>query len=154
MVRTMGLAFIALGMAAPVRAATADEMLLLCDGVAVGTAPQSETTAVVSNNSGDRATGVATTSTSVQVPVTIQVRIANGAGEMNVPTFLLPEMHGGKAGWFKIKQLVVGEAIISGKIQINFLTSGSFQIDRRTGLLTTGGFTGKCKAASLTERAF
>lgn len=58
---------------------------------------------------------------------------------MRLPSSVVPDMTSNKAGWFKVKDLVVNDREIMGKVAMNFLASSRFRIDRRTGVMTSSG---------------
>lgn len=61
----------------------------------------------------------------------------------------------GRDGWWEVRELVVTDTEIGGRIKYNMFASDRFRIDRRTGELTsTGGFSGQCRKLEKTERAF
>jgi len=74
---------------------------------------------------------------------------------LSVPAALLPPIHGGKRGEFRVRELQVSERDITGKIKINLLNNSSFRIDRISGRLTSsGGFQGDCEPEDVTRRKF
>ena len=134
---------------------TPPDMLLVCEGSTLAMAPESQTSMGVVDNEGYAATGSAVTSTRADVAFTAQLRIEDGEARMNLPTFVAPEVNSSKGGWYRVKSLVVDDKRITGKVVLNFLSSSSFEIDRRTGRMTSaGGFQAQCRAVDLTERAF
>lgn len=136
-------------------ATTPPDMLIICDGSAVAMAPESTTTMGVTDNQGYSATGSAVTSSPATLAFTAQLRIEGGEARMNLPAFAGPEISSSKGGWYRVKGLSVDDRRITGKVVWNFLSSSSFEIDRRTGTMTSsGGFQGQCHAADLEQRAF
>lgn len=141
--------------AAPALAKTPPDMLLVCDGSTLAMAPDSQTTMGVVDNEGYAATGSAVTSSRADVPFTAQLRIESGEARMSLPAFVAPEISSSKGGWYKVKALVIDDRRITGKVVFNFISSSSFEIDRRTGTMTSaGGFHAQCRAVDLSERAF
>lgn len=125
-----------------------NEMLLVCTGTTLTSTPTSQTSAIVSDNSGNMALGSATSSSIQNAQVQVRLRIAGENAELFVPAGY------NNAGWRKVKNLKIGSDEISGKISY-WLTQSSFRIDRRTGVMTTSnGFEGNCIKEDLQKRAF
>jgi hypothetical protein len=78
------------------------------------------------------------------------VEIAGHMGRIKLPEPMIPPLNTRDDGWFKIKELVVNEDEITGKVTINFLNSKTLRIDRHSGLMTIEGggssFSGQCEA--------
>jgi hypothetical protein len=78
------------------------------------------------------------------------VDITNGVGRIKIPEPLVLSINTRDRGWFKIKELVVDQNVITGRITLNFLNKKDLRIDRRSGLLTLDGrndsFSGQCEA--------
>lgn len=131
------------------------EMLLVCDGSTFTVAPTSQTNALVTDNSGYMASGSVTSSRPTSVGFQVRLRIIGGDAEMNIPAIAAPTISTGNGGWYKVKDLKIGENEISGKIKMNWFNSSIFRIDRRTGQITSeGGFSGTCRKENLEKRAF
>jgi hypothetical protein len=131
------------------------ELSLLCRGTGQMVAPVQTTTVQGADNLGYGVSANATTSAVVAYDTTAGFRLQNGTATMRIPGMFLPQMHGGQAGWFKVKNLQVSEREITGKVSINFMNSSTFRIDRTSGQLSTsGGFTADCEPEDLTKRRF
>jgi len=131
------------------------EMLLVCDGSTFTVAPTSQTNALVTDNNGYMASGSVTSSRPASVGFQVRLRIIGGDAEMNIPAIAAPTISNGNGGWYKVKDLKIGENEISGKIRMNWFDSSIFRIDRRTGQITSeGGFSGTCRKEDLQKRAF
>jgi hypothetical protein len=128
---------------------------LVCHGRSFGNVETSQTTAAVSTNTGFSGSGASSTARRGEVSMAVQFRIEDGEARMNLPASALPEIHGGKNGWLKVTKLEVTADRISGKVKFNFLNSSEFEIDRRTGIMTSeAGFQGDCEKLDLNARAF
>ena len=100
--------------------------------------------------------GSAQTSTSVMIPRQegfadqTDVRLFSGDDRIRLPASMLPGMHGGDAGWFKLKDVVADPRTIHAKALVNFLNHPSVHIDRVTGTISisgkSGDYTGQCAA--------
>ena len=129
--------------------------LLICNGSTVAPVTTGSTNAVVTDNRGNIITGRATDSEVREVRATVQFRLNGDDPRMNLPRALQPELASSKGGWFRIKDLVVTDDFVRGKVVLNFLSSTRFEIDRRTGILTSeGGFQGACQSVDTTDRKF
>ena len=107
------------------------------------------------NNWGGASTSYGTRQGLVTIDTLISFRMSDGAAMLSVPAALLPPIHGGKRGEFRVRELQVSERDIVGKIKINLLNTASFRIDRISGRLTSsGGFQGDCEPEDVTRRKF
>jgi hypothetical protein len=65
---------------------------------------------------------------------------------------MLPPLHGGNDGWFKLKNLRVDARTIRGKAAVNFINSPNIFIDRVTGTISISGkagdYSGQCQAVA------
>lgn len=59
--------------------------------------------------------------------------------QIRLPRQIVPKSHGGSGGWFGIKDLVVGENEITGKVTMNFTNAPYLRIDRITGAVSVDG---------------
>jgi hypothetical protein len=130
------------------------DMLLICQGQTSGHRAVGTTTATIFDNQGNQVTGNAVSTAPGDVIAVVQFRVRAGQAEMNVPAALTPMFAGGKNGWFKVKKLAFTDDTITGKVAFTFLDNTSFEIDRRTGILTAQGFQALCERAELSERRF
>jgi hypothetical protein len=80
----------------------------------------------------------------------VDVRLFNGDDRIRLPRTLLPPIHGGNGGWFKLKKVVVDARSIKASAAINFINSPKVFIDRVTGTISISGkagdYTGQCQA--------
>ncbi|MCP5380327.1 MAG: hypothetical protein H6914_07960 [Novosphingobium sp.] len=81
-----------------------------------------------------------------QMPVALQDQVLlwveGDDGRMHVPKAIVPRLHGGDNGWFKLKKLSVTDDEISGKVAISAVNNPKFSIDRYTGKFRLSGKTG------------
>jgi hypothetical protein len=65
---------------------------------------------------------------------------------------MLPPLHGGTDGWFKLKNVKVDERTIRAKAAVNFINSPNVFIDRVTGTISISGkagdYSGQCEAVT------
>lgn len=94
------------------------------------------------------------------VPFTdrLTVVLEMGTARAQMPNAALPPMHGGRDGWYDIRELSVTDEEIRGKVAINFLNHADIRIDRRTGGVVFKGlqssFSGQCEKIDTARRAF
>ena len=133
-----------------------NEMLLVCDGSTFTVVPTSQTNALVTDSHGNMVVGSATSSAPANVRRQVQLRIKGGSAEMQVPELGgLAFLFIVNAGWYKVKNLIVGGDEISGKVRFGAFDSSKFRIDRRTGSISLQGvFSGNCRKEDLQKRAF
>lgn len=136
-------------------AAEVPSLSLICTGRALTSIPV-ETNSVVAHDSyGGTAYGGGVRSQLAETETTVGFRMMNGEATIRIPSQFLPELRGGKAGWFKVKNLVVSDTEITGNAALNVFNSPSFRIDRMTGeLSTSGGHSFSCQPETATARKF
>lgn len=131
------------------------ELNLSCRGEATGLATVGTESYSTANNWGGASTAYGTRQGLVTIDTLISFRLAGGEAMLSVPAALLPPIHGGKRGEFRVRELQVSDRDITGKIKINLLNNASFRIDRISGRLTSsGGFQGDCEPEDVTRRKF
>ena len=131
------------------------ELNLSCRGESTGLATVETGSVATRNNYGAASTSYGTRQGLVTIDTLISFRLANGEAMLSVPAALLPPIHGGKRGEFRVRELQVSERDITGKIKINLMNNASFRIDRISGRLTSsGGFQGDCEPEDVTRRKF
>ena len=78
------------------------------------------------------------------------VHLFGGDDRIRLPRTLLPTFHGGKDGWFKLKNVVADDRSIRAKASLNFMSNPTVYIDRVTGTISISGkagdFNGQCHA--------
>jgi len=69
---------------------------------------------------------------------------------------MLPAIHGGEAGWFKLKDLKMDSTSITGSAAVNFINNPKVYIDRRNGRITIDGraghYSGQCERSAPAEQ--
>jgi len=125
-----------------------NEMHLVCTGSTLTSTPSGQTSAIVSDSNGNFAVGTSTSNDIKKDVIQVRLRVIGANADFFVPAGF------NNAGWRKVKDLKIGNDEISGKITY-WLNKSTFQIDRRTGIITTSnGFEGICKKEDLQKRAF
>lgn len=63
---------------------------------------------------------------------------------------MLPPIHGGSDGWFKLKDVKVTDRAITASAAVNFMNNPKVHIDRMTGTISingkAGSYSGQCQA--------
>lgn len=86
-----------------------------------------------------------------EVPFDDQVNlwVAGAGGEIRLPRAMLPVLRGGKDGWFKLKNVQVGDREITASASVNPLNNPKVRIDRITGTISISGkagdYSGRCQ---------
>ena len=82
----------------------------------------------------------------------VDLKLFGGDDRMRLPRTLLPGLHGGTDGWFRVKITSADARAIHGSVAVNFINNPKFFIDRVTGTISISGkagdFTGQCQAMS------
>lgn len=82
----------------------------------------------------------------------VDIRLFGGDDRIRLPRTMLPPLHGGNDGWFKLKNLRVDARTIRGKAAVNFINSPNIFIDRVTGTISISGkagdYSGQCQAVA------
>jgi hypothetical protein len=80
----------------------------------------------------------------------VDIRLFAGDDRIRMPRTMLPLLHGGSDGWFKLKNVKVDERSIRASAAINFMNNPKVYIDRVTGTISVSGkagnFAGQCEA--------
>jgi hypothetical protein len=88
----------------------------------------------------------------------MDIDIDGSVAKARVPRRFLPPAHGGEGGWFAVKDLVITDDAITGKVAINFAQHPNLRIDRRSGSVAldgkVGSFAGQCEKLDPNARAF
>ena len=96
--------------------------------------------------------GTITTKRQQQFGDQVDIRLFGGDDRIRLPRTLLPPLHGGNDGWFKLKNLQVDARSIRGKAAVNFINSPNVSIDRVTGTISISGkagdYSGQCEAVA------
>lgn len=73
----------------------------------------------------------------------------DGKDAIQIPRVMLPVLHGGKDGWFKLRNLSADKRTIRAKVPLSPIGNPNVLIDRVTGVLSISGnvghFTGLCQ---------
>jgi hypothetical protein len=79
----------------------------------------------------------------------VDVTLFAGDDRIRMPRAMLPGLHGGKGGWFKLKNLAADPRSIRASIAVGFLSSPKLFIDRVTGIISISGsdgdYSGQCQ---------
>jgi hypothetical protein len=80
----------------------------------------------------------------------VDVRLFGGDDRIRIPRTMLPPIHGGNAGWFKLKDVTADARSIRGKAAVGLLNNPNVFIDRMTGTISISGkagdYAGQCQA--------
>jgi hypothetical protein len=78
----------------------------------------------------------------------VDLRLFGGDDRIRLPRTLLPPIHGGDGGWFKLKSVVADARSIRAKAAVNFMNNPNIFIDRVTGNISISGragdYSGNC----------
>jgi hypothetical protein len=70
-------------------------------------------------------------------------------GRIRMPRTMLPPIHGGNDGWFKLKDIKIQSNEITASIAVNPLNNPKLRLDRYSGAISISGkagdFTGSCR---------
>ena len=79
----------------------------------------------------------------------VDIRLFNGDDRIRMPRTMLPPLHGGSGGWFKLKNVTADERTISASVAVNFMNNPKVHIDRVTGTISISGkagdYSGQCE---------
>lgn len=82
----------------------------------------------------------------------VDVRLFGGDDRIRLPRTILPLVHGGSDGWFKLKNVQVDARSIRASASINFMNNPKVYIDRVSGTISISGkagdYTGQCQAVA------
>jgi hypothetical protein len=83
----------------------------------------------------------------------VDIRLFAGDDRIRMPRTMLPPVHGGDGGWFKLKNVEADERSINASAAVNFMNNPKVHIDRVTGTISISGkagdFTGRCQAVDV-----
>jgi hypothetical protein len=75
---------------------------------------------------------------------------------IRLPRVMLPPIHGGDGGWFKLKGVRVEPTHITGSAAINVINSPKVFVDRQTGRISIDGkaghYSGQCERAAAADQ--
>lgn len=87
----------------------------------------------------------------------VDVRLFSGDDRIRLPRTMLPPMHGGSDGWFKLKNVVADARSIHASAAVNFMNNPKVYIYRVTGAISISGragdYSGQCEVIDATAPA-
>jgi hypothetical protein len=82
----------------------------------------------------------------------VDIRLFGGDDRIRMPRTMLPPIHGGNGGWFKLKDIVADARSIHASAAVNFMNNPKVFIDRVTGTISISGragdYAGQCQAVT------
>ncbi|MBC2653603.1 hypothetical protein [Novosphingobium aerophilum] len=100
-------------------------------------------------NDGSAAGGQVYGSRSVGFQDQVNMWLEGSEGRIRLPRTMLPPIHGGEDGWFKLKSIVMNDREITASAAVNVMNNPKVRIDRYTGAISISGkagdFTGQCR---------
>lgn len=80
----------------------------------------------------------------------VDIRLFVGDDRIRMPRTMLPMIHGGADGWFRLKNVVADSRSIHASVAVNFMNNPKVFIDRVTGTISISGkagdYAGQCQA--------
>jgi hypothetical protein len=80
----------------------------------------------------------------------VDIRLFSGDDRIRMPRTMLPPLHGGSDGWFKLTNVKADERSIHASAAVNFMNNPKVYIDRVTGTISISGragdYSGQCEA--------
>jgi hypothetical protein len=80
----------------------------------------------------------------------VDIRLFSGDDRIRMPRTMLPMIHGGNSGWFKLKNVVADARSIRASAAVGLLNNPKVFIDRVTGTISisgkSGDYSGQCQA--------
>ena len=87
----------------------------------------------------------------------VDIRLFSGDDRIRLPRTMLPPVHGGADGWFKLKNVVADARSIHASAAVNFINNPKVYIDRVTGTISISGkaghYSGQCEAVDANAAA-
>lgn len=125
-----------------------NELHLVCLGA--GSANKQHTSsAYFSASDGSSAWGNVVANRAVPFEDQVNIDILGGEGRVRMPRTMLPLLHGGDGGWFKLKNVKVTDNEITASAAVNPINNPKVRIDRLTGNLSMSGkagdYNGECQ---------
>jgi hypothetical protein len=78
------------------------------------------------------------------------IRLFGGDDRIRLPRTMLPPIHGGDGGWFKLKNIIADARSVKASAAVNFMNNPKVFIDRVTGTISISGragdYSGQCQA--------
>ena len=82
----------------------------------------------------------------------VDVRLFSGDDRIRLPRTILPPIHGGSDGWFKLKNVQADARSIHASAAVNFMNNPKVYIDRVSGTISISGkagdYSGQCQAVA------
>ena len=79
----------------------------------------------------------------------VDIRLFSGDDRIRMPRSMLPMIHGGQDGWFKLKDVKADARTIRASAAVNFMNNPKVYIDRVTGTISISGksghYSGECQ---------
>ena len=101
------------------------------------------------DSNGNFASGTITGTRSVGFEDQVNLVIDGAEGRIRMPRSMLPIIHGGQGGWFKLKSIEVTDSEIRASAAVSPINNPKVRLDRYTGAISisgkTGDFTGHCR---------
>lgn len=139
----------------PAGAQSPPELVLICEGAMRGTFTDDSVGGMVADQDGDFAAGRASSSKYGEVPTTAEFQLTGSEARLSLPQPPTCGICVGEKGWRDVRDLEVDENRIMGRIRYGMFSGTKFEIDRRTGVMTSeNGFRGDCTAQDLSEQKF
>jgi hypothetical protein len=70
------------------------------------------------------------------------LRLFTDDDRIRLPRTMLPMLHGGDGGWFKLKKVAADARTIRAEVAVNFINHPKVYIDRTTGTISISGKSG------------
>lgn len=79
----------------------------------------------------------------------VSLRMQGTEGQVRMPRTMLPPIHGGDDGWFKLKNIKIKPNEITASVGVNFINSPKLRLDRYSGAISISGkagdYSGQCQ---------
>jgi hypothetical protein len=122
---------------------------LVCLGAGSANRPTS-TSVYVTNSAGNSGWGQVVGRREVPFEDQVNIEVDGAESRIRMPRTMLPAIHGGDGGWFKLKNVKVTDAEITGSAAVNMINNPKVRIDRITGTISidgrSGTYSGECQA--------
>lgn len=100
-------------------------------------------------NDGSAAGGQVYGTRSVGFQDQVNMWLEGNEGRIRLPRTMLPPIHGGEDGWFKLKSIAMTDREITASAAVSMINNPKVRIDRYTGAISISGkagdFTGQCR---------
>jgi len=86
----------------------------------------------------------------------VEILLFSGNDRIRMPKALLPPIHGGTKGWFRLDKVKVEGGLVRASVKLNFASRQSILIDRDKGTIAIGkdgrDLSGKCQIVDRAKR--